>query len=135
MARVTVEDSLQNVENRFSLVLLAAKRARDLMMSGVNPEIEWEDDKSTVVALREIAAGKIQPDYLLKKSPEVIETKKTYSPEIDDFDLDDDANAALIAALSESSLEDAEIEDEIDADKESETQQAKEAQASEDDLI
>lgn len=58
MARVTVEDCLENVENRFQLVLVAAKRARQLQ-SGSTPHVSWENDKPTVVALREIAAGKV----------------------------------------------------------------------------
>lgn len=56
MARVTVEDCLKNVKNRFELVIIAAKRARQLM-HGKEPKVEWDNDKSTVVALREIAAG------------------------------------------------------------------------------
>lgn len=62
MARVTVEDCLQHVENRFELVLLATKRARDLATRGAEPKVEWENDKPTVVALREIAAGLITSD-------------------------------------------------------------------------
>lgn len=56
MARVTVEDCLKNVKNRFELVLVAAKRARQLMR-GKDARVEWDNDKATVVALREIAAG------------------------------------------------------------------------------
>src|SRR3990167_6873060 len=56
MSRVTVEDCLKNVKNRFELVILAAKRARQLMR-GKDSKVEWDNDKSTVVALREIAAG------------------------------------------------------------------------------
>jgi DNA-directed RNA polymerase subunit omega len=56
MARVTVEDCLKNVKNRFELVILAAKRARQLMR-GKDPKVEWDNDKPTVVALREIALG------------------------------------------------------------------------------
>lgn len=56
MARVTVEDCLNNVKNRFELVIIAAKRARQLMR-GKEPHVEWDNDKPTVVALREIAAG------------------------------------------------------------------------------
>lgn len=56
MARVTVEDCLENVKNRFELVLIAAKRARQLMR-GKDPKVEWDNDKATVVALREIAEG------------------------------------------------------------------------------
>lgn len=57
MARITVEDCLHSVPNRFELVLLATKRARQLDSGEVEPTLDWENDKSTVVALREIAAG------------------------------------------------------------------------------
>ncbi len=57
MARITVEDCLDHVANRFELVLLAAKRARQLMRGSVDPTVPWENDKPTVVALREIATG------------------------------------------------------------------------------
>ena len=57
MARITVEDCLENVDNRFDLVLLAAKRARQLMKGSVDPTVPWDNDKATVVALREIAEG------------------------------------------------------------------------------
>lgn len=63
MARVTVEDCLENVENRFQLVLVAAKRAREITL-GKEPMLPWENDKATVVALREIAAGLIGPSIL-----------------------------------------------------------------------
>ena len=55
MARITVEDCLDQVDNRFQLVLVASKRARDLARSGEEPHVEWDNDKPTVVALREIA--------------------------------------------------------------------------------
>ncbi len=57
MARITVEDCLENVDNRFKLVLAASKRARKLSVYGAEPLVPWENDKATVVALREIAAG------------------------------------------------------------------------------
>ncbi|MDQ2994210.1 MAG: DNA-directed RNA polymerase subunit omega [Pseudomonadota bacterium] len=57
MARVTVQDCLAYVDNRFDLVLIAAKRARQLEMGAMDANVEWENDKPTVVALREIAAG------------------------------------------------------------------------------
>lgn len=66
MARVTVEDCLEHVENRFELVMLASKRAREIAVQGVQPQVDWENDKPTVVALREIAAGLIRADYLNK---------------------------------------------------------------------
>jgi DNA-directed RNA polymerase subunit omega len=58
MARITVEDCLDYVDNRFDLVLLATKRARQLV-NGVEPLLPWENDKPTVMALREIAEGLI----------------------------------------------------------------------------
>ena len=65
MARITVEDCLSNVDNRFDLVLLATKRARQLSR-GVEPLLPWENDKVTVVALREIAAGEVGLEMLRK---------------------------------------------------------------------
>lgn len=59
MARITVEDCLKNVKNRFELVIVAAKRARQLMRGSVDPTVPWENDKATVVALREIANGHV----------------------------------------------------------------------------
>ena len=63
MARITVEDCLENVENLFELVIVASKRARRLA-NGAEPLVEWENDKPTVVALREIAEGLINQEIL-----------------------------------------------------------------------
>lgn len=67
MARVTVEDCLEHVANRFELVMVATKRARDIAVKGAQPLVEWENDKPTVVALREIAEGLITPEILKGK--------------------------------------------------------------------
>lgn len=64
MARITIEDCLPYVENRFDLVMLASKRARQLAVQGREPLVPWENDKPTVVALREIAAGLISRAYV-----------------------------------------------------------------------
>ncbi len=64
MARITVEDCLDNVDNRFELVMVAARRARQLMTGGKEPMLAEENDKSTVIALREIAEGLITTDVL-----------------------------------------------------------------------
>ena len=69
MARVTVEDCLDKVDNRFQLVLLASKRARQLA-SGSEPLLEWENDKPTVMALREIAEDKVGIELLDHSSAE-----------------------------------------------------------------
>jgi DNA-directed RNA polymerase subunit omega len=63
MARVTVEDCLEHVDNRFDLVLLATRRARQLS-EGVEPLIPEENDKPTVIALREIAEGLVSNESL-----------------------------------------------------------------------
>ena len=63
MARVTVEDCLANVDNRFQLVLVATKRARQISL-GATPFIDEENDKPTVLALREIAEGHVTRDIL-----------------------------------------------------------------------
>ena len=64
MARVTVEDCLDHVDNRFALVMLATRRARQLRNYGVEPLVPEENDKTTVLALREIAEGLISHEML-----------------------------------------------------------------------
>ncbi|KOR29132.1 hypothetical protein TI04_09360 [Achromatium sp. WMS2] len=66
MARVTVEDCLDHVNNRFDLVLMAAKRARLIAQHGYEPMVLAYGDKPTVIALREIAAGLVNPVQLEK---------------------------------------------------------------------
>jgi DNA-directed RNA polymerase subunit omega len=63
MARITVEDCLQNIPNLFELVMVAAKRSRRVA-NGAEPLVDRENDKPTVVALREIAAGLVTRDVL-----------------------------------------------------------------------
>jgi len=76
MARVTVEDCLDNVDNRFQLVLVATKRARQLV-AGAEPCVKVENDKPTVLALREIADGYITNDILDETVPQL-------NPELDE---------------------------------------------------
>lgn len=57
MARVTVEDAVKQVGNRFDLVLVAARRARQIAVQGKDPLVDEENDKPTVIALREIELG------------------------------------------------------------------------------
>ena len=63
MARITVEDCLENIDNIFEMVLVAAKRARRIA-HGADPMVELENDKPTVLALREIADGLVSPSIL-----------------------------------------------------------------------
>jgi len=72
MARVTVEDCLENVKNRFELVLISSKRARQIA-NGAEPLVAVENDKPTVVALREIADGLIDAAILDEKAVESAE--------------------------------------------------------------
>jgi len=90
MARVTVEDCLENVDNRFELVLVASKRARQLANGGES-ELEWENDKPTVLALREIAENKVNASILVEKPVSII----------DEDALLEDKDAASSAAQSD----------------------------------
>jgi DNA-directed RNA polymerase subunit omega len=71
MARVTVEDCLENVDNLFQLVLLASQRARRLA-NGAEATVPVDNDKATVLALREIAAGNITPEMLREPESEPV---------------------------------------------------------------
>ncbi|MBK1643270.1 DNA-directed RNA polymerase subunit omega [Thiocapsa imhoffii] len=73
MARITVEDCLNHVDNRFDLVLLATQRARQLA-NGCDPLLPWANDKPTVMALREIAAGHISSATVQAAQREIDET-------------------------------------------------------------
>lgn len=103
MARVTIEDCLGNVDNRFQLVLVATKRARQILLGG-QPMVEEDNDKPTVLALREIAAGHVTREIL---------TQPDYNASIDDEFLSDEENAdmealdAELAASVEAALGDA----------------------------
>ncbi len=87
MARVTVEDCLDNVDNRFELVMLATKRSRQLATGGKEPKVAWENDKPTVVALREIAAGVMS--YEVVAEEEIIEEEPLFAA------FEDEANEPL----------------------------------------
>ncbi|WP_339719654.1 DNA-directed RNA polymerase subunit omega [uncultured Paraglaciecola sp.] len=64
MARVTVEDAVDKIGNRFDLVLVAARRARQIAIEGKDPLVERGTDKPTVIALREIELGLVTADTL-----------------------------------------------------------------------
>ena len=82
MARITVEDCLEHVDNRFELVIKGSKRARQLAMGGKEPMVARENDKPTVIALREISQGLVT-DEILAEPDEVIEVEvpTEYEPE------------------------------------------------------
>lgn len=94
MARVTVEDCIDKVENRFELVALAAQRTKDIG-SGINITVDREDDKDSVVALREIANENIKPAILREELIRRLQTRN----KIDH--IDDDLPAVENAENSE----------------------------------
>lgn len=91
MARITVEDCLEHVENRFDLVLLAARRARQIAR-GADPLVAAENDKPTVIALREIAENLINEASMDEMDARV---------EIEKISTDDD----LIRQIAQASMQ------------------------------
>ena len=83
MARITVEDCLDNVENRFELVMVSSKRARQIQTGGKDPMVAADNDKPTVIALREIAEGHGNAD-ILKAKPR---------HELEEIDMEAEVNA------------------------------------------
>ena len=67
MARITVEDCLDKVDNRFELVMVSSKRARQIQTGGKDPMVSVDNDKPTVIALREIADGFVTNEILVEK--------------------------------------------------------------------
>lgn len=67
MARITVEDCLENVDNRFELVMVSSKRARQIQTGGKDALVSLDNDKPTVLALREIADGLVDAKILIEK--------------------------------------------------------------------
>ena len=86
MARITVEDCLDKVDNRFELVMVSSKRARQIQTGGKDPMVSIDKDKPTVIALREIAEGHVNADILVTK-PRV--------------EIDESAMEAEVTALAE----------------------------------
>ena len=84
MARITVEDCLNRINNRFEMVLTATKRARQVA-NGAEPMVEEENDKPTVIALREIAGGLIDLENVDVLQAE-IEAAEAFDAQIEDDD-------------------------------------------------
>ena len=80
MARVTVEDCIDQVNNRFELVLLATKRARQIAR-GATPLIDEENDKPTVIALREIAEGHVDNEFMQLQELAVLDEEQQQAEE------------------------------------------------------
>lgn len=85
MARITVEDCLNRIDNRFDMVLTATKRARQIA-NGAEPMVEEQNDKPTVIALREIAQGLVDPERVDVIQAEIEAAEAFEAPrEEDDF--------------------------------------------------
>ncbi|MCH2324035.1 MAG: DNA-directed RNA polymerase subunit omega [Pseudomonadales bacterium] len=90
MARITVEDCLDNVDNRFELVMVSSKRARQLQIEGKDPMVSVDNDKPTVIALREIADGLVDAEILVEKPGAELE------------DIDEEFEGSTEASIGES---------------------------------
>lgn len=117
MARITVEDCLDHVDNRFQLVLVATRRARQLAM-GADPLVDMENDKPTVVALREIAEGLVTRDILDEEPPLTIGAEE--DPERVEQARADDLDAQIAAALEPGEM----IVPDEDSDEQAETDES-----------
>ena len=114
MARVTVEDCLDNVENRFELVLVAAKRTRQLML-GADPLLPEDRDKLTVIALREIASESISAETMKENLIQDFQTVTISDEEDENIEIDslsDDNNENNDKELTKNSSQ--QIEEEIE---------------------
>jgi len=116
MARITVEDCLEKVDNRFHLVRVASKRARQLM-NGKEPSLEWDNDKATVVALREIAAGNITEE-MLEEKPIVNDDEGIFDQVEIDAEISALLNDGAELETQEEVQADSETQEEVQADSE-----------------
>ncbi len=82
MARITVEDCLTKVTSRYDLIVLSAKRARQLATGGRRPTLDWEDDKPTVMALREIEAGTVTSENINTLTVDIADLEQEFSEEL-----------------------------------------------------
>ena len=105
MARVTTEDCITSIPNRFQLVIYACNRARDLS-SGSQAEVSIDNDKNTVIALREIAEKKID---LVKTWDSIVVSSQRYQP-VEDTDIDDNETVPMNENASQVSFDNFEKE-------------------------
>lgn len=109
MARVTVEDCTDKIDDVFLLVLSAAHRAR-LLSNGVKPTVERENDKPSVLALREIAEAKISPDALREG---IIQSKQRHFDESEEPDFDKTFAAPALLSGPDTPPDQTDLEDEL----------------------
>ena len=108
MARVTVEDCLENVDNRFELIMVSAKRARQIATGGKEPMVEQENDKPTVVALREIAEGHVNAS--------ILDEQEELQQQFEEVQLDPELLAETTQIVAETGQEEVQNSPEVDAE-------------------
>ena len=123
MARVTVEDCIEKIENRFELVLIAANRAR-VLANGVEPTIPEDNDKPGVISLREIADETIPIEQLRNN---VIKSFQSYPEEITNEENSSESESDNEKNSSESDNADESLDNKIHADNETLDQEIKQA--------
>jgi DNA-directed RNA polymerase subunit omega len=121
MARITVEDCLENVENRFDLVMIASKRARQLQTGGRDALIDEDNDKPTVVALREIAEGHINSSILTntpeEEAEESMDEVDAAANKANDICIEEAMDAVLIPEASDEETDPAPAEEAVVVDE------------------
>jgi len=126
MARITVEDCLDKVDNRFELVMVSSKRARQIQTGGKDPLVSVDNDKPTVLALREIADGLINASILTEKPSVDIEeefnTEAAEAEAAESMESADAASAASAEAEAPAETEEKTAEAEAPAAEETEEQ-------------
>jgi DNA-directed RNA polymerase subunit omega len=106
MARITVEDCLEHVENRFELVMVASKRARQIQTGGKDPMVSEDKDKPTVLALREIAEQLVDASILID-TPQSEAEESVANLESDEAAAEASEEGAVSAPKNDISIEDA----------------------------
>lgn len=119
MARITVEDCLDKVDNRFELVMVSSKRARQLQIEGKEPMLPVDNDKPTVIALREIAEGLVNAEILVEKPS--VDLEEEFSSEAAEGESDGEVEAA--AADSSSAEADADAAADVDEDTKADSEE------------
>lgn len=105
MARITVEDCLENVDNRFELVMVSSKRSRQIQTGGKDPLVSVDNDKPTVLALREIAEGLIDASILIAKPPSVELEEMAEEAASEEAEASAEAEETVEAAATEETAE------------------------------
>jgi len=134
MARITVEDCLENVDNRFELVMVSSKRSRQLQTGGKDPLVSVDNDKPTVIALREIAENLVNADILKPKPPAVeleeLEEAVAAAEEGSEATAEEGSEATAevaVAAVAETDSAEAAVEEATNAPEKQEEQPPTEA--------